>query len=65
MDDLTTPSDPRDIITETYEDSDMAYIVDFDKYEEMLYNEMEEDLRDLTAELVFDDEWEPEDEEGF
>lgn len=65
MDDLTTPSDPRDIITETYEDSDMAYIVDFDKYEEMLYCEMEEDLRDLTAELVFDDEWEPEDEEEF
>ena len=60
MEDHLNPADPRDIISTTYEDPDMAYIVDFDKYEDMLYSELEEELRDMTSEIVMDEDYDPE-----
>jgi hypothetical protein len=61
MDDQNQSSDPRDVITETYEDLDMAEIVDFDRYEEMIYDDLEEREREMVCEIIDgyeDDEYE-------
>jgi len=61
MDDQNQSSDPRDVITETYEDLDMAEIVDFDRYEEMIYDDLEEREREMVREIIDgyeDDEYE-------
>jgi len=48
---------PNEINEETYEDLNMAEIVDFDKYEGMLYSELAD--CDATSEIIFeDDDWE-------
>jgi hypothetical protein len=61
MDDQNQSSDPRDVITETYEDLDVAEIVDFDRYEEMIYDDLEEREREMVCEIIDgyeDDEYE-------
>jgi hypothetical protein len=60
---MDDPKNPNEIIEETYEDLDMAEVVDFDKYEGMLYSEMMDDINDLTCEIVFDPDYIPEDDE--
>ena len=60
---MDDPKNPNKIIEETYEDLDMAEVVDFDKYEGMLYSEMMDDINDLTSEIVFDPDYIPQDDE--
>lgn len=60
---MDDPKNPNKIIEETYEDLDMAEVVDFDKYEGMLYSEMADDINELTSEIVFDPDYIPQDDE--
>lgn len=60
---MDDPKNPNKIIEETYEDLGMAEVVDFDKYEGMLYSEMADDINELTSEIVFDPDYIPQDDE--